>query len=156
MVTHKSILQWMEASAKAGGKIFIIDPITAIQGEGDVWTADLKFLMSIRSLMCVYPIHVIFITHPKNTNAKPSLSNMAGGQAYARFTQCVLWLASNNPPASKYVAAGLGDGATQSVDREITLLKARNGVGVGATIAYTFDSETLKFSELGVIENEQN
>ena len=77
------------------------------------------------------------------------MNQLAGGAAYSRFSQTILWLESHNEKASR-VKTTCG---TTEMDHNRTLhiLKARNGKGQGVKVACNFESESLTLSEQGII-----
>ncbi len=149
------LLDWVEGRAKAGFRIIIIDPVSIIAAtERDVWIADGRFVLSLRTLAKKYKASIILVTHPKKSNRGQAvcvnLNELAGGASYQRFTDTVLWLQSY--PAGKEVKVKTPIGtSTCEINRAIRVLKANNGRGNGTGVAFKFYPESLTFGEQGII-----
>jgi hypothetical protein len=117
------------------------------------WTIkDLSYELS--ALMRQYNSRLILVTHPRITRGKDVGTNkMAGGAAYERFSQCVLWLRRHD--SFKKANLLTNDGVTQhTFERTLKICKARNGSGAGREIAFTLNPLTLRFEELGLMIDE--
>ena len=74
---------------------------------------------------------------------------LAGGAAYSRFAQTILWLESH---AEKISQVKTDCGRTEiEHNRTLHLLKARNGRGQGVKLAFNFQGESLTLREEGII-----
>jgi hypothetical protein len=98
------------------------------------------------------------VTHPRKSSGMakagpPSMDDMAGGTAYQRAAQCVLWLQSLKDPPGIVARAG-SEQHTVVANKMLAVLKARNSPGMGTRIAYSFGGARLQFDEHGVIDNE--
>ena len=96
---------------------------------------------------------IVLITHPTKAFVQPALQHIAGGSAYLRFVQCVIWLYSHEKDEkakTSYVETSDGLHAEVQHDRSLCILKARNGRGTGFRIACSF-TEDLKLKSHGVI-----
>jgi hypothetical protein len=108
--------------------------------------------MSVKTTARQYGSRVVLMTHPKKGGRTgKGMDDMAGGSAYQRFTQSVLWLESLEEPKGMKVAPYQLPPEWKSVNRTIHIRKARNGRGVGHKIAFDFCGETMRFTELGVV-----
>jgi hypothetical protein len=148
---YKDLVQWAEQQAKAGCKVIVIDPITAVKQSAKPWIEDTNFLERIKTIARDYSIAVLLTTHPKKGQTAPGLDDLAGGAAYQRFAQSVLWL--QPLPKTKTLPVKTPCGTEKVMfNRALHIAKARNGRG-NAVIAYRFfmDNEWFGFSEQGII-----
>lgn len=154
MVTLTDLEEWFEQKAKQGCKVVGIDPITLASPNDKPWIADLRFVYNAKAIAKQYETSLILVTHPRTgSNGKKSgtqLGDMAGGSAYARFSQSTLWLKRHDTEETSKVKTPTGI-FEYPHDRTVIVRKARNGSGTGKEIAFNFDKETLRFNELGVI-----
>ena len=89
--------------------------------------------MAVKTIVRDYGNSLILVTHPtKDAKAK----QISGGAAYMRFAQAALWL-------------GVREGVP---NRELHIMKARNGRGSKLCIGYDFSGQTLRFTDGGVIK----
>ena len=112
--------------------------------------------MAVKDTARQFDCSVVLVTHPrKGVKGGTHMEDMAGGAAYARFSQTILWLTSHNPPREiqVYDSGGFVSGGLQA-DKTLGIRKSRNGRGCGATIGYTFSGKSLSFDEVGVIADE--
>lgn len=94
---------------------------------------------------------IVLITHPRGASGgKPGIDSLAGGRAYGRLTDCVLWVQGHNPREEGEIEAPMGPTIYQ-YNRTVTLCKTRDGTGQGLAIALNFAPETLATTELGHI-----
>ena len=102
------------------------------------------------------------MTHPpKGATGTAGLDHVAGGTAYVRAADTVLWLEHHAELKTVTVksTSGLNDGVSSilpmtrsaEINRTVTVLKARNGRGGGWRLGYFFDGATLGFDERGII-----
>ncbi len=155
-VSFEMLEKWVEERAKAGFQIIMIDPVTAAQSTEKVWIADQKFIFRVKTIARRHNTRIILVTHPKK-GQKPAafgLDDMAGGAAYQRFSHTVLLLERNDKEEQVMVReGGINFPAVECTpDRILKIAKARNGPGAGRRIAYTLQSDTLRFHEIGVVE----
>ena len=149
-LTHQQILNWIQSKARQGCRVIAVDPITALAPTGkESWTADNSFLQNTQRTATDYGCSVILITHPTKTVTFPDMNQLAGSAAYARFSECILWLELHEPKDSNVKT----DCGTTSLEhnRTLHLLKSRNGTGQGKKVAFNFDSKDLSLVELGLI-----
>lgn len=140
-VSLDQLAEWTLERSKEGARVIAIDPVTAAQGNDKPWIADQKFIMAVKTIVRDYGNSLILVTHPtKGPKTKGSPGQMSGGAAYMRFCQAALWLSTK-------------DGTP---NREMHIVKARNGRGSGLCIEYQFSGETLCFSEVGILAGAAN
>lgn len=149
-VHYDTLTAWALRKARAGCKLLIIDPVTAIQHKtNQSWTEDNQFLQKLKRTAVDYSAAVVLVTHPsKMQGGTPGLEGLSGGATFSRFSQTVIWLEAHEYKTSdvRYSTGTM----TTSHNRTIHLLKTRLGQGQGLRIAATF-SDTLKLNEHGII-----
>ena len=148
--TLEQLAKWVSDRAKAGCRIICVDPVTAAAHRGRaVWEEDNAFLHDIKRSAVDYHCSVVLITHPIKAVSFPDMTQLAGGAAYSRFAQTILWLESHVEKTSKVKM----DCGTIEVEhnRTLHLLKARNGKGQGVRLACSFKAESLTLREIGII-----
>ena len=159
-ITLDYLAEWVEQQASNGKRVIGIDPITMAATSDMPWRDDHRFLVRTKASMVKYGASLILVTHPRSSapTAGSGMDNMAGGRAYQRFTQTVMYIKSHLPKdytITKY-APGFGDrDELANANRIIHIGKARNGRGGGMEIAYTFDGGTFAFAEHGLIKSEK-
>lgn len=148
--TLTQLANWVQDRAKAGCRVIAIDPVTAAAHTGRAtWEEDNTFLHSIKRTAVDYHCSVVLITHPIKTVSLADITQLAGGAAYSRFAQTILWLESYAKKTNS-VKTACGT-AEEEHNRTLHLLKVRNGKGQGLRLAYNFEVEGLTLSESGVI-----
>lgn len=148
------IAAWVVAHAEAGVRIIGVDPITAAKASDKPWIDDQKFLFEVKPALERTGASLILTTHPRIGQAgKPSLSGMAGGASYPRFSQCVFWLRNLETAQESRVHDGYMR-KTVKHKQILQIRKARNGKGQGRNIAINLNFQNLCFDELGAIEVE--
>ncbi len=153
--TLEQIAKWVQDRAKAGCRVIAVDPITAAAHKRrDTWEEDGAFLHTIKRTAVDYHCSVVLITHPIKSVSNPDMTQLAGGAAYQRFAQTILWLESHADKTSK-VKTACGTSEVEH-NRTVHLLKARNGKGQGVKLACTFESESLTLRENGIIIRGKN
>lgn len=149
-ITLDKIRAWIDARAQDGARIIGVDPITAA-GQGDrSWDADRRFVIACQTIAGRTGSSIVLTTHPRGEKGAPSLDSMAGGRAFGRMSDVVLWLKAYNPPELATIMHGLGD-MQQEINRSVSFFKTRNGAGQGINVALDFNPDTLLFSEVGRI-----
>lgn len=153
MVTLDELARWVEQRCAEGCELVGIDPVTAAAVGREPWIDDQRFLFSVKTTLRRYGARLVLVTHPRKDRGKgkgTGLNDMAGGAAYERFSQSVLWLKRHD---KKHQATILRDGHRRTVqfDRTLRIGKARNGPGPGLELAFAFDPATLRFAEQGII-----
>jgi RecA-family ATPase len=130
----------------------VIDPITAATPSEQPWISDNKLMMAIKATAQKHGCSVILVTHPaKSDKAKQkfNLNAMAGGAAYARFSQTVIWILQHYPARQASVIVE-GEMGQHEGNRSFVVAKARNAPNRGAILAHL--TEGLIIREVGLIE----
>ncbi|MBN1126943.1 MAG: AAA family ATPase [Sedimentisphaerales bacterium] len=155
--SRKELVEWIEARAKDGCRVIAIDPVTAVAEVENTWVADSEFMSRIKHISRQYGVSLVLVTHPKKTRkaGPPQIQDMAGGAAYERFAQTILWLQHLKGYKSMPVMTACGTTAIE-FNRSVYLAKTRNGRGAGTEIAFRFDGQSLRFAEQGVIVKDQS
>ena len=149
--TLTQIAEWIEARCAEGCQIITIDPITAAQADNKPWIADGVFIARVKTAVRKSGSRLLLFSHPrKGRKGQVDLDSLAGGAAFARFTHCVLWALPVREEEAT-VRTPLGD-TTSLVNRQVRILKARNGPGTGLDIGFYFDGRTLALEEKGVLQ----
>lgn len=151
------LAKWAEARAKEGCRIIVIDPVTAAASEALTWIKDQAFMFAVKATARQYGASIVLVTHPKKGRNKKvvSMDDLAGGAAYQRFAQTVLWLEHHKEPVQVTVSSALGRSCCE-INRTLHLVKTRNGRGHGLSIGFNFSGNTLTLMEQGVILPEQS
>ena len=147
--TLDQLSRWITDRAKTGCRIIAVDPITAAAQTTKPWIQDNSFLQQIKRTAGNFGCSIVLITHPAKVFSGPDLTQLAGGAAYSRFAQSILWLETHEPKTSM-VKAAVGTANCQH-NRTLRILKARNAGGTGLGLAFDFSSESLTLNELGLI-----
>ncbi len=147
-----ALIEWVRARAQAGCKLIAIDPITAMDAGDKQWVADLKFLTSVKRIARDFKARILLVSHPKNgtKSGKGTMNEIAGGTAYRRFSQCIIWIDHLESPKQGQVKVSTGM-IDATWNRVVRVLKARNSFGAGYHIAMWFNPETFRFQERGVL-----
>lgn len=150
--TLASLTQWIRARADEGCRIIGIDPITAAGTSQRSWEDERRFVVACEGMASHAGASIVLVSHPRQAGPgqRPSTDSIAGGRAYGRLVDCVMWLTAHYPPKESTVRTKLGP-TFVSHDRTLGLLKTRDGAGVGSTIALSFDSATFGITEHGII-----
>ena len=157
--TVDDLATWVEQKCSEGCQVIGIDPITYADFSERPWQDDKRFMHRVRWSLKNSGARLIIVTHPRKASAggksTGGLDDLAGGTAYPRHSQTVLWVHRKDPPEQLKVN-GHGWPCAQEVecDRVIKISKARNGKGTGTSIGFVFDKSSLRFSEQGLIEAE--
>lgn len=152
-VTLMDLADWFEQRCKEGATICGIDPVTAASVSDKPWIDDQKFIFRVKSTAKQYHSRLVYVIHPRIAHGKagPSLSRMAGGAAYARFSHSVFWLVRHDQPQTSVLFSSDYGKRQVTHERTMKISKARNGRGAGGEIGFTLNPETLCFTELGIV-----
>ncbi len=143
------LAEWTAQVAADGARVIAIDPITAAAGNDKPWITDNTFLQKIKRTASDTGASIILVTHPIKQMTRPDANQLAGGAAYSRFAQSIIWLQAHELKTSR--VKGLLGTADVEHNRTMIILKARNSSGGGAHLAYNFEREGLRLNELGLI-----
>ena len=158
-ITMSACAKWVEERCAAGARVLVIDPITlADNGAEKSWEADKRFMTRCQDAIVKSGTSLVLVTHPRKApgtapNAAPAMDDIAGGVVYSRASSSMLWIASATNE-TETVTTITGDSRCVTVHKIIRVLKSRNSIGVGKSIAYTFSS--LAFQECGIVEKQQS
>jgi len=150
-ITLRTVTDWVRDRARAGCRIIAVDPVTAAGGTSDrSWDDDRTFMMDVKAVVRDSGATLVLVTHPKKGRKNAiGLDELAGGAAYQRFSQTVLWVEALKVPKDVTIHASMGGLMTVEANRIIHICKSRNGAGCGMGLACKFHG--LRLSEHGVI-----
>lgn len=153
---YTDVKVFLDVQSEAGARILIIDPITSADGQGQPWIVDKDMILFCQGIAKKHGTSIIMVTHPaKSGNLKiiPTLDALAGGTAFQRHVDAVLWL--EKIEAKEFRVTGACGTSEIECDRRIHLLKVRDGRGQGMMLGYRFEPESLLLGEQGVIVKEK-
>jgi KaiC/GvpD/RAD55 family RecA-like ATPase len=155
--TVEWICAWANHGCKDGADVFIVDPISAIEGGTDQWKQDKDFVRRFAKIIETHKRRAFFTTHTngKKFDDNDPLACVSGGKAVSRFTNNV-WLLFGCPPHDPFngVVSMKGREEEQEWNRELVIAKARKGEnGAGQKIAMQYYKQTCAFIEVGYIIN---
>ena len=154
MVYQKDVIEWVQQRADNGCRAVIIDPATKGERQDEPYKADGLFVQQLARIATTTRLIIFLVLHPSKTIVPmPDLAQIAGGAAYGRFADNVIWLENHEPKTSSVKTCC---GTTEAEhDRTLWVLKSRDGAGTGSRIAFTFNTENLTLRELGRIGKKQ-
>ena len=158
LIDLPALSKWVSDRAVAGYRVIAIDPITAVGKGNTSWEDDLRFMIEAKAAIRNTGASLVLVTHPrKGRKTAVGLDELSGGAAYARFAHTIMWLESPKTPKSVTVHKKMGRLATD-INRVLHVIKSRNAGGHGQSVGCTFDGQTLRLIEHGVIapESEHN
>lgn len=155
------VQEWIKARAASGTRVILVDPITAAIGSDKPWVDDQKFILACESIADQYQCSIVFFTHKNKSKktGKGHLDDMSGGAAYQRFCHNVIWIAVPEVAKRVFVSrpTAVGDERMHVVaNRIVQIRKARSGRGTGMELAFNFDPQNLRFSEMGLVIQEED
>lgn len=150
--TTKTALEWMSARIAEKRRVIAIDPITARDPSERPWIDDQHFVRQAQALLRNVDTSLVLVTHPPKNPKDTSLDNVAGGAAYQRFSQVILWMEAIDP---KEVNCTRFNGIEPcTINRKLHLRKTRNGRAANTCLGFHFNGKTLKFEECGIVPKE--
>lgn len=154
-VSLNDLIAWIQERVNDGTRVLVIDPVTAADSGKEPWIADKRFVLGAKKIMRESGASLVVVTHPRDGNPKHGgrMDNHAGGQAYNRFTQCVLCLETCDEKEVRTIRhTPMGPiRESPTINRELFIRKSRNGAGGGHRIGYWFAGESLRFHERGLV-----
>ena len=148
-ICHSDVMSWVTAKAESGVRVMAIDPITAVDPVKNIWEADRELVFGIKKLCDKHGCSVIFVTHPRGgSSSLLNADSMAGGQAYGRFSQCVLWITFAKKPKNEVCRTPCGS-VSVPVNAIVHVVKASNGPGSRHGIGFNWVGHKLQWSEQG-------
>lgn len=158
-VSLTDLLNWVRQMCSAGKRVLVIDPVTAADAGRERWEADRQFMVTAQKVCAVHGTSLVLVTHPRRGNRPASgatLHDVAGGAAFVRLADTVLWLNKPKKPRRVKLKMQSSVGVKSTVERIglfMQLHKTRNGMGNGMELAYSF-GEGLRFCEHGIVTGE--
>ena len=153
--TLPELAAWVQQRADGGCRIIAVDPISMAAANERPWVADSEFLAVCERTVESANVSLILVTHPrKGTKGGVGLDDLAGGAAYQRASDTILWLEylKKTKTATASVKTGAGTDRRQAeINRIVHVCKARNGIGAHLAVGCWFDGRTLLLNERGVI-----
>jgi hypothetical protein len=153
-VTLTELAVWVEARAKDKHQIIVVDPVSAAAKDEKPWIADDAFLDRVELIAREYCTRIVLMLHPrKGAKGSSTLDDIAGGASYGRRCHNVIWIEVYDKDEQLKIRPHWKYPAELCVpNRIMKIVKSRNGPGRGSRIAFDFDSKSLTFTELGLIE----
>jgi CHC2-type zinc finger protein len=150
--TLEAIGDWIEQQAIAGKRIIAVDPLSIAEAVQHQYIADQKFIARAKRIVEIFGCSLLLVMHPKKHAQGRTTDDIAGGAAYGRLAQTVIWLEHTGKTQSVTVRdKTMGLPVVVEVNRIAHLVKTRIGRGQGLRIGYNFDSATLCLQEAGII-----
>jgi len=152
--TPDEIISWVRQKSKTC-RVMAIDPITLMDSGPKPWNEDRRFLFEAKRIIEDSGSSLVLVTHPRKmpfgaSRAQTGMDDLAGGVAWTRFSQTVMFLMAHDP-IEKNVEHEHG-AVLEGFNRTLSVFKARNGRGVeGERFAFRFDSRSLELYEVGKI-----
>jgi hypothetical protein len=153
-LTLDLMLGWIRDRAKDGHRVIVIDPITAVDPGAERWSKESDFVQATQDLMDEFAVSIMLTTHPKQSSGRvggtSSGHDAAGGAAYFRFVDTMIWLTRSKKPRRCEVNHPIGGTCIVTASNFARLLKTRDSYGANWELAYSF-GQKLTFSEHGVV-----
>lgn len=130
--TWETFAGWVDRKATSGRRVVIIDPVTAMQRSARPWEDDSSFIYNTKRVIGKHGASLVLVSHPRKLAPgqraeRLTLDDLAGGAAYARFAQTILYWASHKPRKATFRT--LHGTLTDYHNRTLVVFKARNGPG---------------------------
>ena len=160
-MAYSDVTAWVDSHATASARVIGVDPITLADpgNRRNVWDADRELISSLKAIAVRRGCSVILVSHPSKGAQSNLLDSIAGGAAFQRAAQTVLWLEHLAKPMEDAIIHGASltfrPNESEPVNRILHISKARNGRGQGIELAFSFDPKTLRSKELGILEQSQ-
>lgn len=151
-MTSEEVAAWVTKRAEAGCRVIVVDPITAATPTDSPWISDNVLMMRIKAVAQRRGCSIVLVTHPAKSDKKKNigLHAMAGGAAFARFSQTVVWIRQHFPPHQGLVLVN-NEPVDMEGNRTFVVSKARNASIQGEILAHLGEGLTIR--ELGVLEH---
>lgn len=153
----EAIGRWIDSEADEND-IVVVDPISLADAGERRWIADTKFITGCIRTCERTGVRIVLVTHPNATKGGPvSLASLMGGVTYQRATDCVIHVGKLERPKPFMAVRDLSHPISMRVtaNRTLSVFKGRNGTAGGRQFAFDFDSTTLRFTEQGVIVDDE-
>ena len=153
-IDHDGLLRWLTDETARGSQLLGIDPITATTPSQRPWEADQNFIVAARKIIGAAGASLVVVTHPrKGAKGSSGWEDLAGGAAWSRFTDTVIWLERPEEPERVLCQTAAFGRQSCTINRRIRVCKARNGAGYGLKIGMVLETN-LAFTETGLIVGE--
>lgn len=156
-LTLDFVLGWIRDRAKDGNRVIVVDPITAVDPGAERWSKESDFVQGTQELMDEFGVSIVLTTHPKQASGKAggttSGHDAAGGAAYFRFVDTMIWLTLAKQLRRVQANHPVGGNCFVKTKNFIRLLKTRDSYGAGWELAFSFLSN-LTFTEHGIVVKE--
>jgi hypothetical protein len=151
-VTLMDLMNWIRQMASAGKRVIGIDPLTAVAADAERWTKDDAFVVESEAIAEDHGASLVYITHSKKGNrpGAPTGHDAAGGAAYYRFTDTLLWMVNPKKPRTVELRGVNGNKFIQTPKVFWQIHKARLGPGTGMELAVDYGNG-MRFVEQGVV-----
>jgi 5S rRNA maturation endonuclease (ribonuclease M5)/KaiC/GvpD/RAD55 family RecA-like ATPase len=148
-----SMAELIKQKAIDGCKLIILDSVSVAERKGmNIAEADQIFVNKVKMVVKIYKCRVVLVTHPKTTASQTnrdgkqittmSMDTIAGGTAYQRLSQTILWLHEVTEGTNAI-------GWDHKGNRAIAILKARNKSEKTPTNKILFQFDRARFNDLG-------
>ena len=150
--TLQAVGDWIERQAVAGKRVIAVDPLSIAEAQRDQFLHDQRFIARVKRVVDSAGCSLVLVMHPRKGAQARTTDDIAGGAAFGRLAQTVLWLEHCANPRHVTVRDTTVELPVEAeVNRIMYLVKTRNGRGQGLRLGYWFDPQTLRLKELGVI-----
>jgi hypothetical protein len=110
--TPDQLAAWVEERCKEGYEIIAIDPITCADFSDKPWKDDRRFIWTCQRALAFSGARLILVTHPRKgaggAKSTGAMDDMAGGAAYPRHAQTVLWVQRKDPAEDVEIVTKIG------------------------------------------------
>ncbi|MCC5829360.1 MAG: hypothetical protein JJU36_07920 [Phycisphaeraceae bacterium] len=149
---YRGVLAWITHQAESGKRIIAVDPLTICKTDARPWEADQDFMVQAKAIIEGSASSLVLVLHPRKGATDRGVDDLSGGASFGRLAHTVLFLEALPEPRSVAIRDRLSGIKTgQEINRIVHLAKTRNGKGAGLRIGCTFDPETLRLIEHGII-----
>jgi len=150
--TLDAVADWIDNQAVAGKRVIAVDPLSIAAAHRDQHIADQKFIARAKRIVETNGCSLVLVMHPKKHAQGRTTDDIAGGAAYGRLAQTVVWLEHTGKDQNMTVRdTTMGLSVSTDVNRIVHLVKTRIGRGQGMRLGYWFDPQTLRLDERGAI-----
>jgi len=154
-MTHSDLLAWIGAQARSGRRVICVDPVTALDTKGGkVFELDRDLVMGVKRIASKYNCSILFVSHPRGKVARGAvdIDDIAGGRAYGKFSQCVIWIEQLKKVKEFRVQfSGCLMSDTAELNAVWHVLKVSNGPGARLGIGFNWIKSELRWKEVGAI-----
>ncbi len=156
--TASELVSWVQSKAR-DHRVIGIDPITMMAKNAKAaWSDDDYFMRAVRRILERHQNSLLLVTHPRKAppgfnRMQSSMDDLAGGQAYSRFADNILFLVAHE---DKHDLIEHAHGSAEAeYNRTLLVCKARDGSATGRRFALKFDPQSLTLAEVGRIRRDK-